>query len=72
MFHDGSRLLLIAKVLLRYIYDVKTEKSVTTFLLGLLLPILLILIHSMFRLRNLKNKVNSGFEKIGAKVSVLL
>lgn len=41
--------------------------SVTTFLVGLLFPILLILSHSALRLRNAKNKVTNHLEKIGVK-----
>ena len=45
----------------------KTSKSVTTFLLGVLFPILLVLVHSALRLRNAKNKVTNHLEKIGVK-----
>lgn len=37
------------------------------FLFGLLLPIILIILHSMFRLRNIKNKMSNNLEKIGVK-----
>ena len=37
------------------------------FLFGLLLPIILIILHSMFRLRNMKNKMSNNLEKIGVK-----
>lgn len=41
--------------------------SILTFLFGIALPLLLILIHASLRLRNIKNKVNNVKEFVGHK-----
>merc|ERR1719356_2275902 len=62
--HPGASIAALIVFVLFFSYLLN---CVTTFLLGLLFPVLLILIHSALRLRNAKNKVTNHLEKIGVK-----
>ena len=65
--HPGALIGILSLVsfFLFYLLD-----SVSMFIFGICIPLILILIHSMFRLRNLKNKMSSNLEKIGVKETI--
>lgn len=62
--HPGAIIGLLSLVSFFFFYLLD---SVSMFLFGICLPLILIIVHAMFRLRNLKNKMSSNLEKIGVK-----
>jgi len=61
----------LALVLFHFAAAFYATSKMAMFLLSVLLPVLLILIHSSFRMRNFNNKIQNKVEAIGLKKSLM-